>query len=50
MAKVIFNTFKEAGEFSKHIAITTRNTSAVHREGDRWWVDDLNNVSSAYDN
>lgn len=46
MAKKVFNTYKEACEFSKHIAITTKNTSAVHRDGDIWWVEDQNIVQS----
>lgn len=49
MAKITFNTFKEACEFSKHIAVTTKSTSAVHREGDIWWVEDQSNVQSNYE-
>lgn len=47
MAKVIFNTFREACEFSKNIAIATKTTSSVHREGDRWWVEDQDNEAQS---
>ena len=41
MTKVLFKTFIEACEFSKNIALTMKTTSAIHREDDLWWVDNL---------
>jgi len=40
MAKVTFTTFLEASEYSKQLAMALKTGSAVHREGNVWWVDD----------
>lgn len=40
MAKVIFNTFLEACEFSKNLAMATKTPSTINRDCDSWWIDD----------
>ena len=40
MARVEFNTFPEATEFSKRLSIAIKAMTIVHRNGQTWWVDD----------
>ncbi len=40
MPRIDFNTFKEASSYSKSLATTLTITTAIHRDGNSWWVDD----------
>lgn len=51
MAKVLFDSFQEASAFSKDLAMSSKTTCAVRKDGNRWYVDDprvLENSSSGF--
>lgn len=46
MAKVEFQTFREAAEFTKSLALTAKITATVHKDSNCWWVDDHRDVQA----
>lgn len=39
MAKIIFKNFKDASIYAKELAIATKTTVPVHKDGNIWWVE-----------
>ena len=40
MSRINFNTFKEASEYAKKLAMTLNNNIKLHKDGAIWWVED----------
>jgi len=40
MGKVIFHTYSEALKCSKQLAMDTRTSVKINKDGNTWWIDD----------
>ncbi|MBW6474146.1 MAG: hypothetical protein K0B14_13555 [Anaerolineaceae bacterium] len=40
MGKVIFHTYSEALQCTKQLAMDTRTSVKINKDGNTWWIDD----------